>query len=90
MRSPHYPDSNTLSKQSESAPWDQDGVPRASLGNLSRLVDEVVIALARSNRCKAHIILRNLTSKGRKKLRAPQNFLDMDKIPEECQRVLDE
>ena len=65
-------------------------MPRASLSNLSRLVDEVVTALARSNRCKAHIILKNLTASGRKKLRRPGNFLDMDKIPEECQQVLDE
>lgn len=71
-------------------PWVQDGVPRASLSNLSRLVDEVVTALARSNRNKTHIILRNLTAKGRKKLRQPGNFLDMDKIPEECQQALDE
>lgn len=67
----------------------QDGVPRASLSNLSRLVDEVVTALARSNRSKTHIIFRNLTAKGRKQLRSPENFLDLEKIPEECQSVLD-
>ncbi len=68
----------------------QDGVPRASLSNLSRLVDEVVTALVRSNRNKTHIILKNVTAKGRKKLRQPNNFLDMDKIPDQCQQVLDE
>lgn len=68
----------------------QDGVPRASLSNLSRLVDEVVTALARSKLCKARIIFRNLTARGRKKLRQPGCFLDMDQIPEECQQVLDE
>ena len=68
----------------------QDGVPRASLSNLSRLVDEVVTALARSNRNKTNIILSNLTSKGRKRLRLPHNFLDLDNLPDQCQQVLDE
>ena len=68
----------------------QDGVPRASLSNLSRLVDEVVTALARTKRNKTSIILKNLTSKGRKKLRQPQGFLELDKLPDECQQALDE
>jgi hypothetical protein len=68
----------------------QDGVTRASLGNLSRLVDEVVMGLARGKCCKARVLLRNLTAKGRRKFRRPGEFYEMDDIPEECQTVLDE
>ncbi len=68
----------------------QDGVPRASLGNLSRLVDEVVVGLARGKHCKTRVLLCNLTARGRRKLRRPGDFYSMDDIPNECQAVLDQ
>lgn len=67
----------------------QDAVPRASLGNLSRLVDEVVVGLARGKCCKARILLRNLTARGRAKCRRPSEYFPVEEIPEQCQEVLD-
>ena len=43
----------------------QDAVPRASLGNLSRLVDEVVMGLARGKHSKTRVLLRNIYDRGR-------------------------
>lgn len=65
-------------------------MPRASLGNLSRLVDEVVTALARGRTCKAQVLLRNLTARGRAKFRRPGEFYEFEDLPEECSRVLEE
>ena len=64
-------------------------MPRASLGNLSRLVDEVVAALARGRRCKARVLLRNMTARGRAKFRRPGEWYDVDQLPAQCQEALD-
>lgn len=67
----------------------QDGVPRASLHTMARLMDDAVEGLARGKRCKMRVLLRNVRKSGRAKLLDLKEFHALGSIPAEPQAALD-
>ena len=61
----------------------QDGVPRASLHSMVKLMDDAVEGLARGRRCKARAICRNLHAGGRARFQRPGEFHSLSSIPRE-------
>ena len=64
-------------------------MPRTSLRNFARLVDQAVEALARGRLCKARVLSRNLRAKGRAKFQQRGAFRPLSDLPDECQEALD-
>ncbi|BDA42995.1 probable Sn1-specific diacylglycerol lipase alpha [Coccomyxa sp. Obi] len=67
----------------------KDGVPRLSLKNLDRLLDEMIVALARSNMHTLRILLGALlSSKYRRRKRLRKLFRAPDEVPAEALKFL--
>ncbi|KAK9793755.1 hypothetical protein WJX73_001910 [Symbiochloris irregularis] len=67
----------------------KDGVPRASLHTMARLMDDAVEGLARGKRCKMRVLVRNVRKAGRAKLLDMNEFHALGSIPAEPQAALD-
>ena len=67
----------------------QDGVTRASLHSMVRLMDDAVEGLARGRRCKTRAIFRNLTARGRAKFLRAHEFHALHRIPDEPRAALE-
>ena len=64
-------------------------MPRTSLRNFARLIDQAVEALARGKLCKARVLSRNLRAGGRAKFQHNDAFRPLSDLPAECREALD-